>query len=306
MHLADRPARLQHARKPFDDAEGAPGDLLRDRPQVRHRQHLVRLRQAGDRADQLQFRGERPLHDGRPRTTTSPTRVDVANKLLDEAGYPRKADGMRFEIVHDMTPYGEEWQRYGDTSSRRSARSASRSTCATRTFRRGCGASTPTTTSSSRRTGSCTLPDPVLGVAPHYGRRTIRPGTAFVNSSGWHAAEDRSADGGGGRRDRPAKRAALYHEFQKLIVEAAPVIWVTELHFMTVYDSKFKNLICQPARHVHVVQQGLARSVGLALQPEHVARTRRRPWKLDPGGALRYVASAARAGRADDARHRRR
>ena len=40
--------------------------------------------------------------------------VEMANKLLDEAGYRRGADGTRFEIVHDITPYGEEWRRYGE------------------------------------------------------------------------------------------------------------------------------------------------------------------------------------------------
>ena len=38
----------------------------------------------------------------------------MANKLLDEAGYKRGADGIRFEITHDITPYGEEWRRFGE------------------------------------------------------------------------------------------------------------------------------------------------------------------------------------------------
>src|SRR3546814_685893 len=43
-----------------------------------------------------------------------PNGAEIANKLLDEAGFPRKGDGTRFEIVHDVTPYGEEWQRFGE------------------------------------------------------------------------------------------------------------------------------------------------------------------------------------------------
>ena len=38
----------------------------------------------------------------------------MANKLLDEAGYKRGAGGVRFEITHDITPYGEEWRRFGE------------------------------------------------------------------------------------------------------------------------------------------------------------------------------------------------
>ena len=43
-----------------------------------------------------------------------PNRVEVANKLLDEAGMKRGPNGVRFEIVHDVTPYGEEWRRFGE------------------------------------------------------------------------------------------------------------------------------------------------------------------------------------------------
>mgnify|MGYP001617118014 FL=1 len=43
-----------------------------------------------------------------------PNGVEVANKLLDEAGLRRGPNGIRAEIVHDITPYGEEWQRYGE------------------------------------------------------------------------------------------------------------------------------------------------------------------------------------------------
>jgi len=44
----------------------------------------------------------------------APNGIEIANKLLDEAGYPRGANGIRFEIVHDLTPYGEEWRRFGE------------------------------------------------------------------------------------------------------------------------------------------------------------------------------------------------
>ena len=40
----------------------------------------------------------------------------------------------------------------------------------------------------------------------------------------------------------PKKRAALYLEFQKLVVEAAPLVWVHELQFVTVYNKQFKAM----------------------------------------------------------------
>jgi peptide/nickel transport system substrate-binding protein len=44
----------------------------------------------------------------------------------------------------------------------------------------------------------------------------------------------------------PAKRAALYHEFQKLVVEAAPVVWVHELKFSTVTQKDLKDAVVSP------------------------------------------------------------
>lgn len=37
-----------------------------------------------------------------------------AEALLDEAGYPRKADGKRLEITLDWLPFGESFQRFGE------------------------------------------------------------------------------------------------------------------------------------------------------------------------------------------------
>ena len=42
-----------------------------------------------------------------------PDGVEIANKLLDEAGYDKKADGFRFELMHDSLPYSQEWTRFG-------------------------------------------------------------------------------------------------------------------------------------------------------------------------------------------------
>ena len=43
-----------------------------------------------------------------------------------------------------------------------------------------------------------------------------------------------------------AKRNKIYHEFQKKIVEASPIVFIHELKFVTVYNKKFANLIVSP------------------------------------------------------------
>jgi peptide/nickel transport system substrate-binding protein len=42
------------------------------------------------------------------------------------------------------------------------------------------------------------------------------------------------------------KRAALYHEFQKIVVEACPIVWVAEMQFTTVHNTGFDGLVVSP------------------------------------------------------------
>jgi peptide/nickel transport system substrate-binding protein len=44
----------------------------------------------------------------------------------------------------------------------------------------------------------------------------------------------------------PKKRAALYHEFQKKVVEASPLVYVLELDFTTVYNKKLQDWLVSP------------------------------------------------------------
>jgi peptide/nickel transport system substrate-binding protein len=42
------------------------------------------------------------------------------------------------------------------------------------------------------------------------------------------------------------KRAALYHDFQKRIVEASPIVFVMELNFVTIYNKKLQGWLVSP------------------------------------------------------------
>jgi peptide/nickel transport system substrate-binding protein len=175
-----------------------------------------------------------------------PNGKEIANKLLDEAGFPRKADGTRFEIVHDLTPYGEEWQRFGEFVQQELAKVGIKMTLRYQDV--------PTwlkrvyTDYDFQMTSNWiqTLADPVIGVHRLYHSNQIRPGTVFVNGSGWSSPEtDKLMDQATVELDA-AKRNELYHEFQKKVVEASPLVFVHELKFVTVYNKKFADLIVSP------------------------------------------------------------
>ena len=44
----------------------------------------------------------------------------------------------------------------------------------------------------------------------------------------------------------PKKRAALYHELQKRVVEASPLVFMHEVDFVTVYNKKVNNFPLSP------------------------------------------------------------
>jgi peptide/nickel transport system substrate-binding protein len=91
-----------------------------------------------------------------------------------------------------------------------------------------------------------TLADPVIGAHRLYHSNQIRPGTVFVNGSGWSSPEtDAMMDKASVEVD-PEKRHAIYHDLQTKLVEAAPYIWVHELQFVTVYNNSFRDLIVSP------------------------------------------------------------
>jgi peptide/nickel transport system substrate-binding protein len=176
----------------------------------------------------------------------APDGVERANKLLDEAGFPRKTGGVRFEIVHDMTPYGEEWQRFGEyvqqalgqIGIKATLRYEDVATWLKRTY----------TDYDFQLTSNFlfNLPDPVLGVHREYHSNMIRKGTVFVNASGWSSPRaDELMDLGTVESD-PKKRADEYHEFQKIVVDAAPIVWTHELTFPTVFNKAYKDLITTP------------------------------------------------------------
>jgi peptide/nickel transport system substrate-binding protein len=172
--------------------------------------------------------------------------LDIANRLLDEAGYPRNASGVRFEMSHDLTPYGEEWQRFGEYVKQRLDLLGIKVTLRyedVATWLKRIYSNYDFQMTSNWLHG---FADPVIGVHRVYHSNSIRQGTVFVNCSGWSSKRtDELMDKAAVEPDA-TKRAALYKEFQQLIVEAVPVSWIHEIKFPTVYNNQFADLIVGP------------------------------------------------------------
>ena len=175
-----------------------------------------------------------------------PNGVEIANKLLDEAGYPKKADGTRFEFTHDVTPYGEEWRRFGEVTQQQLAKVGIKLNLRYEdvpTWLRRVYTSYDYTITSN---WIQTLADPVIGVHRLYHSKMIKPGTVFVNETGWSSPETDTLMDKATVEVDPKARNELYHQMQKDIVEASPIVYVMELDFITVYNKKLQNWLVSP------------------------------------------------------------
>jgi peptide/nickel transport system substrate-binding protein len=175
-----------------------------------------------------------------------PNGVELANKLLDEAGKKRGADGTRFEIVHDMTPYGDEWRRLGEYVQQQLGKVGIKVTLRYEDV--------PTwlrrvyTNYDFQLTSNWiqTLADPTIGVHRLYHSGSIKPGTVFVNSSRWNTKEtDDLMDKANVELDAK-KRADLYHQLQRRVNEASPIVYLHELDFITVYNKRVQGFPASP------------------------------------------------------------
>lgn len=173
-------------------------------------------------------------------------RLERANKLLDEAGLPRKADGVRFEITHDLTPYGEEWQRFGEYVQQALGQVGIKVTLRYEDVAKWLKRVYTDYDFTMSSNFLYNLADPVLGVHRSFHSDRIRPGTVFVNGARWSTPETDALMDKATVEPDAAKRGQLYKELIRLTSEASPVVYVLELQFPTIVNKQFKNVITTP------------------------------------------------------------
>ncbi|WP_083742351.1 ABC transporter substrate-binding protein [Bradyrhizobium mercantei] len=175
-----------------------------------------------------------------------PDRIEIAKKLLDEAGFPSNKDGVRFQMTIDPTPYGEEWRRFGEyviealraIGIQAKMRYEDVPTWLKRTY--------TDYDFDLMLSWVSNLADPVIGMHREYHSNSIKPGAVFVNATRWSTPETDALMDHAANEPDPAKRGELYHQFQKLVVEAAPTVWIMELAFSTVTTKGIKDAVVSP------------------------------------------------------------
>lgn len=179
------------------------------------------------------------------RDFTVPDRLEIAGKLLDEAGYPMK-DGKRFTFVHDVAAFGEDWRRMGEVIKQQLGKIGIEVELRNRdypTFVRSVHNEYDFDMTSSWYIG---MADPTLGVQRNTWSKMINKEVPFGNSSQysnpevdalWEAAQT-DAD--------PAKRNEYFHDLQRILVEDSPLIWIMDMDLVAVQRDRVKDLITSP------------------------------------------------------------
>jgi peptide/nickel transport system substrate-binding protein len=148
--------------------------------------------------------------------------------------------------VHDITPYGPEWQRFGEFVQQQLARVGIKTTLRyedVATWLKRIYTDYDFFLSSNFLYNP---PDPVIGVHRAIHSRNIKQGTVFVNGAQWsNPRADELMDKATVEPD-PKVRAEYYHELQKIVVEGAPIVWVFELNFPTVINRSYHDVIASP------------------------------------------------------------
>lgn len=180
------------------------------------------------------------FHDASAATDTFD--VKSSDALLDDAGFKRGTDGNRFTLFIDYIPYGDDYKRTAEY-----IKQALKRVGVDVTIR------TQDTAAYTKRvygdrdfdlsiTWFAAFSDPQIGVTRAYWSASVGKNIPWTNGSGYRSNEvDQIISKVQGEPD-PAKRVALFKDFQKIVLTDLPTLPLVELKFFTVQAANLKTL----------------------------------------------------------------
>lgn len=165
-----------------------------------------------------------------------------AEQLLDQAGFPRKAGGWRFRLMHDFIPFGDDYRRTGEfvrQSLRRIGIDAALGAKDLSTWTRDVFTNRNFQLISSWGGWSS---DPQISFDARYGARGLKPGVPWSKVSGYANQEvDRLLDQSRSGVDAAA-RPANYRRVQQIVAADLPTLPLLEVHFFSLYTRRLRNV----------------------------------------------------------------
>ncbi|RLM25949.1 ABC transporter substrate-binding protein [Brenneria alni] len=179
------------------------------------------------------------FHDSTP----SPYGFDIAkaNALLDEAGFARQANGIRFKLTHDYLPYGDGFKRVAEYVKSALAKVGIDVTIRSQDFATYIKRVYTERDFDFTNHSISNLFDPAVGVQRLYWSKAFKPGVPFGNGSHYANPEvDRLLEQASLETD-PAKRAELYKQFQRIVEVELPDLNLLQIKRLTIYNKRVHN-----------------------------------------------------------------
>lgn len=169
--------------------------------------------------------------------------LEKANKLLDEAGYPKGPRGVRFKLTQTFLPYGEAWVRMAEFTKHELGKIGIE--IDTQSFDLSGWLKKIYTDWDYHITSNFihNYPDPSIGIQRAFVSSNILKGATFTNSMAYvnRRIDDIFAKAAA-LEDGPA-RNELFFEAQQLLREELPVIFLMEMAYTHVWNKRVHGLI---------------------------------------------------------------
>lgn len=165
-----------------------------------------------------------------------------AEALLDEAGYPRGADGWRFKLFVDPTQPSGPPKQTGEYFVQALAKVGIQVELRTQDFATFVKRIFTDRDFDIAIEGMSNLYDPTVGIQRLYWSKNFKVGLPFSNGSKYVNPEvDRLLEAAAVEND-PATRLELFNNFQRLVVEDLPTLDIVTPASITVSDKRVHNL----------------------------------------------------------------
>jgi len=170
----------------------------------------------------------------------------LAEKLLDAAGYPRNAEGVRFKITLDHQPFNDTFANTDEYLRQNLKRVGIDATVRNQdlpSFLRKVYGEYDYDIDGGQFSG---YSDPQMGVLRQYWSKTAKAGIPWVNASNYHSLQmDQVIEALQVQGDGP-QRVASFHEFQRIAQTDLPVLPLFEMQNFSVYSRRLGGVSQAP------------------------------------------------------------
>ena len=189
-----------------------------------------------------------PIVSGNPNhfdKSLKPLEYDVAraNKMLDEAGYKRGANGMRFKLTQNFLPYGEEWVRQAEYIRQELGKIGIQ--VETQSVDMGGWLRRIYTDWNYDFTSNFThnYVDPTIGAQRAFTSDNIRKGASFSNSMDYRNPRVDELFNKAAALDDGPERNQAWKELQAILREEMPVIFLIEIGYTNIWNKRVHGLL---------------------------------------------------------------